>query len=248
MPDNTQIPASRVEIVESGTTLMSRAWYRFLNTVYEFLGLATGVIPTTSGGTGIVSYTKGDLLYASEDNVLAKLPVAAYPAYLGTDSTAMPQWVRVGYGAFDDTTTQTAAANTPKAVTLNNTTLHESIDIGTPTSRIVATYAGTYNITFSLQMTNSSTSTPDDVAVWLRLNGSDVAYTASWITVPVKHSGVNGSAILTVNLFQQIGAGGYIELYWLTTNGTSSIQTIAGSTSPAYPQSPGVIVTLAQII
>jgi len=151
-------------------------------------------------------------------------------------------------GSFYDTTTQTAAANTPKAITLNTTSIGQNIALGTTTSQIVVTNAGTYSITFSIQLSNSSTTAADDVVAWLKLDGLDVPYSASWITVPVKHSGKNGSAILTVNLSQPIGTYGYVEVYWMTVNGTTSVQTVAASTSPAYPASPGIIVTLAQIV
>lgn len=191
MPNNLQIPASRVEITETDTQLMARSWYRFLNAISELLQVN---------------------------------------------------------GSFYDTTTQTAAANTPKAITLNTTAIGQNIALGTTTSQIVATNAGTYSVTFSIQFSNSSTTAPDDVVVWLKLDGSDVPYSASWITVPVKHSGANGNAILTVNFSQPIGAYGYIEVYWMTVNGTTGIQTVPASTSPAYPASPGIIVTLAQIV
>jgi len=151
-------------------------------------------------------------------------------------------------GSFYDTTTQTASANTPKAITLNTTAIGQNIALGTTTSQIVVTNAGTYSITFSIQLNNSSTTVTDDVVAWLKLDGSDVPYSASWITVPVKHSGINGSAILTVNLSQPIGAYGYVQIYWMTVNGTTSVQTVSSSTSPAYPASPGIIVTLAQIV
>lgn len=41
MPDESQIPASRVPIIEQGTTLITREWFRFFNFVYNQL-LALG--------------------------------------------------------------------------------------------------------------------------------------------------------------------------------------------------------------
>lgn len=50
-------------------------------------------IPPAQGGTGVVSYTIGDLLYASAATVLAKLPDVAVGAVLGSGGVgAAPAW------------------------------------------------------------------------------------------------------------------------------------------------------------
>jgi len=63
------------------------------------------------------------------------------------------RYVRFPYGAFHDTTTQTAAATgTAYAVTFNSTDLSNDVSIGSPTSKIVVANAGIYNFQFSLQL------------------------------------------------------------------------------------------------
>jgi len=151
------------------------------------------------------------------------------------------------YGTFSDTTNQTAAANTPTAITFNTTGVTRNTSVGTPTSRIVFNASGLTTVTFSIQLTNPSAS-EDAVYVWLRKNGADVAATSSVITVPKKHGAIDGAAILTVNFYQEYEAGDYLQLYWLTVSGTSQITTIAATTSPAKPASPGVVLTVSQII
>jgi len=151
------------------------------------------------------------------------------------------------YGSFYDTTNQTAAANTPTAITFNTTGVTRNTAVGTPTSRIVFNANGLTTVTFSIQLTNPSAS-EDDVYVWLRKNGADVAATSSVVTVHKKHGAIDGAAILTVNFFQEYEAGDYLQLYWLTVGGTSQITTIAATTSPAKPASPGVVLTVSQII
>lgn len=249
MLNETQLPASRVPIAEGDAT-PTRAWFRFFSSLYNFVGLGSGVVPETSGGTGNVAYAAGDLLYAPTANTLARLaaPGIANPSYLGTDGTNMPQWIDVAYGAFYDSTTQTATANTPTAITLNATSYHNLIDIGTPTSRVVVTNAGTYNITFSVQFTNTSTTGEDDVLVWLKTSAGNIAYSASHLTINKRHGGVDGTALMTVDFYQQLAAGAYFELYWLSKSGLASISTIPSSASPSYPAAPGVILTVSQII
>lgn len=151
------------------------------------------------------------------------------------------------YGSFYDTTTQTAAANTPTAITFNNTSASRNASIGTPASRIVFSADGLTTITFSIQFTNPSTS-EDAVYVWLRKNGVNVPNTASTVTVPRRHASIDGAAILTVNFYETYGPGDYLELYWLTSLGTSSIETVPATTSPLKPASPGVVLTVSQII
>lgn len=156
-------------------------------------------------------------------------------------------FVSLPYGTFYDTTTQTAAANTPKAITFNTSADLRHTYIGTPSSRIVFDADGLTTVTFSIQFVNSSAS-EDDVYVWLRKNGADVPYTASTVTVPKKHGASDGAILMTVNFHETYGPDDYLELYWLTINGTSSIATIPASVSPARPASPGVVLTVSQII
>jgi hypothetical protein len=151
------------------------------------------------------------------------------------------------YGSFSDTTNQTAAANTPTAITFNTTGVTRNTTVGTPTSRIVFNAEGLTTITFSVQFTNPS-ATEDAVYVWLRKNGVDTAATASTVTVPKKHGAIDGAAILTVNFFEEYAAGDYLQLYWLTVSGSAQLTTIAATTSPAKPASPSVVLTVSQII
>jgi hypothetical protein len=69
----TQITAPRVDLVDSKTGLMSREWYRFFYNLYTVTGGGDGITPAINGGTGIGSYSVGDLLYANTPTTLAKL-------------------------------------------------------------------------------------------------------------------------------------------------------------------------------
>lgn len=250
MLNDTQIPAARVDVTEPNGSIMTRPWFRFFSNLYNFIGLANGAVPTTSGGTGLTAYNAGDILYAPTANVLARLPApgVGVPSYLGTDGTNMPQWINVGYGAFDARTTQSASANTPAAVVFNTTSYHNQIDLGTPASRVVVTNAGTYNMQFSVQLQNASNTDDDDVTFWFKVNNVNIGNSASVVTVPKKHAGIAGSSILTVNLFYMLASNNYVELYWMTRTGTSQIITIPATTSPSVPEAPGVIFTMNQIV
>ncbi len=53
--------------------------------------MPSGVLPTTNGGTGLSSYTTGDIVYSSATNTLAKLGIGSSATVLTSSGTA-PQW------------------------------------------------------------------------------------------------------------------------------------------------------------
>ena len=62
MAANNQITAPRVEFLDQNGKI-SREWYMFLYNLYALVGTGTGVIPVTSGGTGVTTIpTDGQLL------------------------------------------------------------------------------------------------------------------------------------------------------------------------------------------
>ncbi|KKU55709.1 MAG: hypothetical protein UX78_C0017G0012, partial [Candidatus Amesbacteria bacterium GW2011_GWA2_47_11] len=61
------------------------------NTTDKKLTVAVSTIPTTAGGTNLTSYTTGDILYASDTNTLAKLPIGSSGQSL-TVSGGIPAW------------------------------------------------------------------------------------------------------------------------------------------------------------
>jgi len=151
------------------------------------------------------------------------------------------------YGTFLCTGSISEAANTPSAISFDTSLNTRHTYIGSPISRIYFDADGLTTITFSIQFTNASTS-EDAVYVWLRKNGVDLENTASTVTVPKKHGSIDGAAILTVNFHENYGPGDYLELYWLTVSGDASITTVPATTSPLKPASPGVVLTVSQII
>ena len=207
-----------------------------------------GVLKEVNGGTNNSSYATGDLLYASAVNTLSKLPKPSATSFLIMDSAGAPSWKNPKYGAFLDTTAQTAAANTPTAITINTTSYSNGISIGSPTSRVVIDTAGLYDIQFSIQFANTDAN-EDDIYVWLRVNGNNVADSNSFGTVPKKHGAINGHLIMALNIFYQFAANDYFELIWMTVGGTTSVEVIpASGVAPIYPRSPSIILTVSNNI
>jgi hypothetical protein len=52
----------------------------------------TGTLPTTNGGTGLTSYTTGDVVYASASNTLSKLTIGTAGQTLVVSAGGIPEW------------------------------------------------------------------------------------------------------------------------------------------------------------
>jgi hypothetical protein len=142
------------------------------------------------------------------------------------------------YGTFFDTTDQTAAAiNTAYPITFNNTDLSEGVYLGTPTSRIYVNRPGAYNFQFSLQLVSSSASAKQ-VYIWARINGSDVADSATKITM----KGSGEAYVAAWNFVLRLAANDYFELMWATDS--TSVELHADAATAFCPAIPSVIMTV----
>ena len=209
----------------------------------------SGLLNVASGGTGQSTYTNGQLLIGNTTgNTLGKSTLTAGSGIAITNGAASITIASdKAYGSFYDTTTQSAAALTIKAITFNSTELSYGVSIGTPTSRFVVAKAGIYNIQFSAEISNPSAAI-DDVTIWLRQNGVDLTNSAGIVGSPPKHGAINGHTIIGWNYILQAAANDYFELYWITDNGTTQILTYPASTvAPIHPQAPSMILTVQQV-
>ena len=110
------------------------------------------------------------------------------------------------------------------------------------TSKIVFAVPGYYNVQFSTQLVNA-TSSIDNVTFWFRKNTNDIAYSAGVVSVPSKHSGGVGTAIVSWNLVVDVNAGDNIQLMMHSNSGNTVAATYPPGTAPVHPASPSVILT-----
>jgi len=147
------------------------------------------------------------------------------------------KFVRFPYGAFHDTTTQTAAATgTAYAVTFNSTDLSNDVAIGSPTSKITVTNAGIYNFQFSLQLDKSAGAT-GHTYIWARVNGTNIANSASEVAV----QGTAAENIAAWNFVLEMQAGDYFQLMWSVDDDRIQIKAVAAAAP--VPAIPSVILT-----
>lgn len=156
-------------------------------------------------------------------------------------------YLRFPYGAFQDTTTQTATANTATVMTFNTTDYASGTSVvtsGGKASRLTVAQSGIYNLQWSGQFQNTDTQL-HDVDVWLRINGTDVVGSTGRVSIPNKHGGVNGHTIVGWNFFMKLNANDYVELYWSTDDVGVTIQAYAAGTLPTRPSTASVVATLS---
>ena len=149
------------------------------------------------------------------------------------------------YGAFSDTTSQAiVAANTPYVITMNTTDVVDGVYLDPAhTSRVICPASGVYDFQFSLQLQSSSSSTKI-VAIWARINGTDVVNSSTDITI----SGSSTQQVAAWNFVLPLNAGQYFELVWAADNTDVSLYHSAAQTSPfARPAIPSVIMTVSQV-
>jgi hypothetical protein len=148
----------------------------------------------------------------------------------------------VPYGAFSSDQDQTAAVNTATLMTLNTTDFSSGVSIAN--SKITVATAGIYNLQFSAQFVNTD-SNVQDVYIWLKQSGVDIPGSTGFVSIPSRHGGTDGHAIVGWNYFLSMTAGQYIEIYWSVPNAAVSIQHLAASGTPTKPSTQSVVATLA---
>lgn len=153
------------------------------------------------------------------------------------------QYISFPFGAFISTQDQIAAnTTTAYAITLNTTTASNGVSV-VSSSQVTMAYSGYYNIQFSIQLSNS-TNTPQDIDIWFRKNGADIANSNSRFGLAARKSvGDPFHLIGTVNLVEAFNGGDYVELYWRTSDVGAYIEHYAASTTPTRPVIPSVILT-----
>lgn len=155
------------------------------------------------------------------------------------------KWINNPYGAFQDSTDQTAAnTTTAYAITFDTTDFSNGVTLSN-SSRLNVAQSGIYNVQFSVQFKNTTNDT-QDVDVWFRKNGTDIANSNSRFSLgPRKSSGDPSHLIAAMNFFVGLAASDYVQIMWRPTDVGVSLEHFAAGTSPTRPAVPSAIATLS---
>ncbi len=175
-------------------------------------------------------------------NVYFSKLTALFAAILGPRGG---KYINNPYGAFQDGTDQTAAnTTTAYAITFDTTDFSNGVTLSN-SSRLNVSQAGLYNLQFSIQFKNT-TNDGQDVDVWFRKNGTNIANSNSRFHPPArKAAGDPSHLIAALNFFVSLAANDYVEIMWRTTDVGVSIEHFATSSSPTRPAVPSVIATMS---
>jgi hypothetical protein len=158
---------------------------------------------------------------------------------IGNSATAVPFLSLAGraYISAYSNTDQTGSVSVATAVKIENTDFSAGISIandgsGNPT-RITFAAAGTYALAPSIQFKNTDTN-DHDATFWFRLNGTNIANSASVVNIPKAADG--GAMFAQIVIYEQVTAAQYIEIMWLPENVAVTLDfTAAGAIAPAIP-------------
>lgn len=156
--------------------------------------------------------------------------------------------VRNAYGSFSSSLNQTGSTSAGVAFTFNTDDFVGAGGVSlSNNSRLTVLNTGVYNIQFSAQLSNLDTQ-PQDIEIWVRVNGNDAANTNSQFGMAAKKTPSEPFHLIAMaNVFLTLAAGQYVEVVWLKYSTNVTITAFPASTSPVYPATPSIIVTVNQI-
>jgi hypothetical protein len=152
------------------------------------------------------------------------------------------KYIAFPYGAFSSDQDQTAVANTATLMTFNTTDFANEVSV--TNSEITVANAGIYNLQFSAQFRNTDTAF-QDVYIWLKQNDVDISGSTGFVSIPNRHAGTDGHAIVGWNYFLSMKANDYVEIYWSVPTVDVTIQHLAASGTPTKPSTQSVVATLS---
>jgi hypothetical protein len=199
-----------------------------------------GIMDGKTNNTGSITLATG----GATSTTLNDRRISADSVILFAPTSAASFADSVPYGAFQDSTDQTAASTTVAyPITFNTTDFSNGVTLSN-SSRLNVKNAGLYNLQFSIQLKNT-TNDGQDVDIWFRKNGTNIDNSNSRFHPPARKSSSDPShMIAALNFFVDMAANDYVEIVWRTENTGVSIEHFGTSTSPTRPAVPSVIATM----
>jgi hypothetical protein len=150
------------------------------------------------------------------------------------------------YGGFSDSTDQTGSVSAGTVMTLNTVDVADGVTL-VSSSRITVPNTGKYNLQFSSQFKNTDNA-QHEVTVWLRINASDLANSATQYTIPARKSAsIFGYGVASLTFLLDLNANDYVQIVWLPTSTSVTLEHLPASVTPAYPAIPSIIATMVQV-
>ena len=202
--------------------------------------VVNGIMNGKTNNTGSVTLATGNVTTTT----ITDARIGIDSVILLAPSSANSLVNQVPYGAFQDSTDQTAASTTTAyPMTFNTTDFSNGVYLSN-SSRLNARNAGIYNFQWSGQFENTD-SQDHDVRAWIKINGTNLTGSTGFFAVPSKHGSVDGRGLVGWNYYLSLNANDYVELWWETDNALVSLQAYAAGTN--YPSTASLITTMNYI-
>lgn len=205
-------------------------------------------------GLDTSAFTAGDILYASPTvtgGFTATKPTApknVIPIAICVISDAANGVIFVRptieqqeyYGQFSKTTDQSPAAiDTGYTLTFDSTEIANGISIGTPTSRIVVSQSGLYQVDATVQLTSGNASAKN-IWLWFKKNGTDIANSAHIVTMDIN----GGFRSLALQEIISLNANDYIEVAFASSDTAVTVDNVAATAFA--PAAPAIVLNVTQ--
>jgi hypothetical protein len=202
-----------------------------------------GIMDGKTNNTGLITLATGNAATTTlfDERIGFESLIFFVPVSAAAEADSAP------YGAFQDSTDQTAAnTTTAYAVTFNTTDYSNGVYVS-DSSRLNVRNYGIYNIQFSFQFKNTSND-GQDVDIWFRKNGTNVAASNSKFYLPARKStGDPSHLIAAMNYVLEMNANDYVEVMWRVSDTGVSLEQYPTDTSPTRPATPSTIITLSYL-
>lgn len=177
----------------------------------------------------------------SQDGTILWDPVNGYPV-VALSNEFRQLIIANGYAQFIRETDVTAAAvNTAYSVTYDAPSFADGvIRDGTNPERIVFEEGGIYLLSFTAQVSSTSSSTVT-FRFWPAINGS----TSSGSTIVAKLHQNDASTVVSRSALFQVSAGDYLEVRWAVSSTSGAMKAVAAT---AYaPSAPSTTLSVTRI-
>jgi hypothetical protein len=205
--------------------------------------VVNGIMNGKTNNTGTVTLATGN----ATSTTITDARIGADSVILLSATDDISSTAYYPYLAVQDTTNQVAPNTTGVNIITFNATDYALGASLVDNTKLTAGYAGLYNIQFSVQLVNSTTS-HETVDIWFRKNGTDIAASNSKFGISQrKGSGDNSHDIGSMNFFIALQKDDYIQLAWRPSSTSTYIEYFAAGTSPTRPATPSVIATMSYL-
>jgi hypothetical protein len=205
--------------------------------------VVNGIMNGKTNNTGAVTLATGGATTTTITD--ARIGVGSVVIIVPTDDVSSTSYYP--YLAVQDGTDQVAPNTTGVNIMTFDTTDYALGASLVDNTKLTAGFAGLYNIQFSTQLINTTNDT-QDVCIWFRKNGTDVAASNSEFGMsPRKSSGVASRGIASLNFFIALQKDDYVQLAWRPSDVGVSLEHFGTQTSPTRPATPSIIATMSYL-